>query len=218
MKILVFAPHPDDEVLGCGATIAKYNRAGHEVYLCIATKAYEPEWSAEYIKAAREQAEESAHILGIEKTYFLDLLTVKLDAMPQKDLNDAVSRVVDEVRPDVLYVPFKGDINKDHRLIFEAALVAARPKSGYNVKRILSYEVLSETDWSSSLQAFIPNKYEDVTQDIGVKLEALKAYKSELRQPPHPRSLEIVESLAKKRGSEAGVGFAEAFMLIREVS
>lgn len=216
MKILIIAPHPDDEVLGCGGTVAKHAKNGDEVYLCIVTKAYTPEWSEEFIKNRPKEIEKANKILGIKKTYFLDFPTVKLDTIPQKELNDAISKIVNEVNLDIFYIPHKGDLNKDHRLVFEASLVATR-LANPKVKRILSYETLSETEWGQPIEPFIPNVYVDISETFEKKIEAVKAYESELKQYPHPRSLEIVEALAKKRGSEVGVKFAEAFMLIKEI-
>lgn len=216
MKILIIAPHPDDEVLGCGGTVAKHSKRGDEVYLCIVTKAYTPDWSEEFLKNRSKEIEKANKILGIKKTYFLNYPTVKLDTFPQKELNEAISKVVAEIKPDVAYIPHKGDLNKDHRLIFESSLVATRPVN-HKVKRILSYETLSETEWGQSIEPFIPNVYVDVSEIFEKKIEAMKAYESELKQCPHPRSLEIIEALAKKRGSEVGVKFAEAFILIREI-
>lgn len=216
MKILGIAPHPDDEVLGCGGTIAKHVKRGDEIYHCIVTKAYTPEWSEEFIKNRPKEIEKANKILGIKKTYFLDYPTVKLDTIPQKELNEAISKVVNDVKPDIVYIPHKGDLNKDHRLVFESTLVATRPIN-HKVKRILSYETLSETEWGQPIEPFIPNVYEDISETFEKKIEAVKAYESELKRYPHPRSLEIVEALAKKRGSEAGVKFAESFILIREI-
>jgi len=219
MKILIVAPHPDDEVIGCGGTIAKYSRKGDEVFLCIVTKAYKPDWSEEFLKNRPKEIEKANKILSIKKTYFLDFPTAKLDTIPQKELNDSISNIVKEIDPEIVFAPYEGDLNKDHRLIFEAVLVATKPKPGSSVKRLLSYENLSETEWGRSLtkKMFIPNVYIDISDTLKEKLGAMKAYKSELKESPHPRSLEIIEALAKKRGSEAGLKFAEAFSLIREI-
>ena len=216
MKVLVITPHPDDEVLGCGGTISKHSNQGDEVYNCIITKAYISDWSEEFIENRKKEIEKANKILGVKNTYFLDYPTVKLDTIPQKKLNEAIYKVVDEVKPDVVYIPHKGDLNKDHRLIFESSLVATRPVN-HKVKRILSYETLSETEWGWPIEPFVPNVYVDVSGTFEKKIEAMKAYESELKQCPHPRSLEIIEVLAKKRGSEVGIKFAEAFILIREV-
>ena len=142
-----------------------------------------------------------------------------MDTIPQKELNDAISKVINEVRPEIVYIPHKGDLSLDHRLVFEATLVATRPQNNSSVKKALSYETLSETEWGGALakELFIPDIYIDISKTIKYKLEAMQAYKSELKKHPHPRSIEIINILAKKRGSEAGLKFAEAFVLIRKI-
>ncbi len=216
MKILVIAPHPDDEVLGCGGALAKHAKEKDEIFLCIATKAYAPDWSEEFLKNRPVEIKKAGKILGVKKTYFLDFQTVKLDTVSQKEVNERLSGCVEEVKPDIMYIPHKGDLHKDHRLIFEACLVAARPLN-HKIKKILSYETLSETGWGQMIEFFVPNVYVDISDVFEKKIEAMKAYGSELRKYPHPRSLETIEILAKKRGSEAGMKLAEAFMLIREI-
>lgn len=218
MKILVIAPHPDDEVLGCGGTIALHSKKRDEVYLCIVTKAYTPDWSEDFIKNRKREMANANKILGIKKTYFLDFPTVKLDTIPQKELNDSIFKIVEIVKPQIVYVPHRGDLNKDHRLVFEAALVAVRPVSDHELTKVLSYETLSETEWGLPSETFTPNVYVDISNTIETKIEAMKAYESEIKPYPNPRSLEMIEILAKKRGAEAGIKFAEAFMLIREVT
>ena len=146
----------------------------------------------------------------------MDFPTVKLDTIPQKNLNDSIFEVVTEVKPEIVYMPHKGDLNKDHRLVFEATLVATRPVGEHKVRKMLSYEALSSTEWGNPIEAFVPNVYIDVSKTIERKIEAMKVYESEMKPYPHPRSLEVVDALAKKRGSEVGVKFAEAFMLIKE--
>jgi len=216
MKILVITPHPDDEVLGCGGTIINHTRKGDEVYLCIVTKVYTPDWSKKFIKERVEEIKKSNKILGIKKTIFLDFKAVQLDVIPQKELNYRINKVVEDVKPEIVYLPHRGDLHKDHRLIFDSSLVATRPGYNKSVKRILSYEVLSETDWGSALCPFLPNVYVDITNSVEEKIKAMEAYGSEVRKYPHSRSLEMIKILAQKRGTEANMDFAEAFLLIRE--
>jgi len=218
-SVLVIAPHPDDEVLGCGGTIAKHTRAGYDVYLCIVTKGYTPDWSEEFLRKRPNEIEKVGKILGISKTYFLAFPTVKLDTIPQKELNDSFVQVVNEVKPEVVYIPHRGDVNKDHRLVFDAAIVATRPKPDSPIKTLLSYEILSETEWAAPFpqNTFIPNVYMDISETLEIKLKAMSEYKSELKEYPHPRSLESISALAKLRGSSIGVKAAEAFMLVREI-
>ena len=219
MHILIIAPHPDDEVLGCGGTIAKHASGGDEVYLCVVTKAYPPEWSEDEIKERREEVLKANKILGVKKTYFLDSPTVKLDTIPQKELNEAITQVISEVQPEIVYIPHRGDVNKDHQLVFEAAMVAVRPRPTLAVRKVLSYEVLSETEWAAPFveNAFIPNVYMDISETLETKLKAMSEYQSELKEFPHPRSLEAITALAKMRGVAVGVEAAEAFLLVREI-
>jgi N-acetylglucosamine malate deacetylase 1 len=200
MKVLIIAPHPDDEVLGCGGTIKKYTQNGDIVYLCIATKAYAPDWSEEFLKNRLEEIKKANKILGIKKTYFLNFPAVKLDTISQKKINDSLSSIIKKIGPEIIFLPHIGDTNKDHRLIFEASLVATRPKPGNSIKKILSYETLSETEWGESFfgRKFIPNVYFDISSTLKEKIKAMQVYQSELKKYPHPRSLEVIEALAKK--------------------
>jgi LmbE family N-acetylglucosaminyl deacetylase len=216
MRILIVAPHPDDEVLGCGGTIAKYAERGDELNLCIVTKAYTPDWSEGFIRKRPREIARVNEILGIAKTSFLDFPTARLDTIPQKELIQAIANVVNEFKPSVLFIPHKGDLHRDHRLVCEASLVAARPAT-QRIRKVLSYETLSETEWGAAVVPFVPNVYVDISETYKQKKEALTAYESELRRDPHPRSLKVMAALAKKRGSEAGLERAEAFMLIREI-
>lgn len=217
-NILIIAPHPDDEVLGCGGTILKHTSQKDQVYLCVVTTTYSPRWSDEFRKNRLLEINKVNALLGIKKTYFLNFPTIKLNMFPHHELADKILEVVKNIKPDVLYIPHRGDLNKDHRLVFEASLVAARPYSqDHKIKKVLSYETPSETEWGQNLTPFLPNVYIDIARTFKKKLSAMRIYKSELRPYPHPRSLEFLEILAKKRGSEVGFKLAEAFVLIREI-
>ncbi len=215
MNILIIAPHPDDEVLGCGGTIKKYARKGHNVYVCIVTNGHVPEWPKAAIDNKLKEVKKAHKILEVKKTFFLDFPTVKLDSVLQKDLNVAILKIISKIKPKIVFIPHFGDLHKDHRLIHEAALVVARPLASNSVKELFAYETLSETEWGLIPFVFTPTVYENVESTMKYKLEAMAAYGSELRDFPHPRSLETIEALAKKRGSEAGFRRAEAFMPIR---
>jgi LmbE family N-acetylglucosaminyl deacetylase len=221
MKILVVAPHPDDEVLGCGGIIKKYFLSGSEVSVCFVTKPYTPDWTQEYIDNKQKEIKKAQKVLGVKELFFLDFPTVKLDTIPQKELNDSINKVIGKVKPEIVFIPFAGDINKDHKLVSEACSVALRPKPESSVQKVFYYEVLSETEWSKPPQeigdVFIPNYYEDISDYLQDKIQAMECYKSELKEYPHPRSTEGIEILAKKRGIECGTKAAEAFMLVREI-
>ncbi|MEE9398693.1 MAG: PIG-L deacetylase family protein [Dehalococcoidales bacterium] len=219
MKVLIIAAHPDDETMGAGGTIVKHIKCGDEVYLCVVTKAYSPEWSAEIIKVKREEVSKAAEILGIKRVHFLDLPTVKLDTVPQKELNELLLKKVEEIQPEIIYTTHRGDLHKDHRLVCEATMVVIRPFPGSTVRKVLCYELLSSTELGGSLaeSSFIPNMYVDISETLETKLKAMAVYQSELKEYPHPRSLEAIAALAKFRGSTIGVEAAEAFMLVREI-
>lgn len=204
MRVLVIVPHPDDEVLGCGGTIKKHTIKGDEVYLCVVTKAYTPDWTQEFIDNRKKEISCANEVLGIKQAIFLDLPTVKLDTIGQKKLNDLISEIVERIKPEVLYLPFTNDFNKDHQLIFEAGMVASR-----EVKKVLSYS------YESPL--FLPNLYIDISETLEYKLKAMSCYASELKDFPHARSLEGIKVSAEKRGIESGLKAAEAFIIIREI-
>ncbi|AQQ54211.1 PIG-L deacetylase family protein [Planococcus lenghuensis] len=215
MKILVFAPHNDDEVLGVGGTIAKYSSLGHEVVVCEVTKSA----TAEKLNVIRSEALEAHKILGVKETIFLDFPVVRLKETPLIDLNKEFHRVVQEVKPDMAFIPHKGDMHMDHGIVSHSAMVAMRPINGLNIENIFVYETLSETEWNIPTvdNAYIPNVWSDISPYFKQKLEAMSSYKSQLNEAPHPRSNEIIESLAKFRGSTIGVPFAETFMLVRKI-
>ena len=216
MKVIIFAPHNDDEVLGVGGTIVKHVTNGDEVYICEVTVGKNKE-RADLIKQEALQAHE---ILGVKKTYFLDFPVVGLSTMPAIELNKKIHNVVQEVKPDIAYIPHKGDMHIDHKVVAESAMVALRPVDSPQVRAIYAYETLSETEWNiqSADNLFVPNVYVDITDTIDKKLEAMKCYQSQLYSFPHPRSLKAIESLSQLRGSTVCVNHAESFMLIREIN
>lgn len=216
MKVLVFAPHNDDEVLGVGGTIAKYAAEGHKVYICEVTSGKDQK----RLNRIRSEALAAHKVLGVTETIFLDLPVIGLANIPTKELNQAMHDTVDKIKPDVAYIPHRGDMHLDHKMVAESAMVALRPVNSPQLKAIYSYETLSETEWNipSVDNIFIPNVWNDITDTINKKLEAMKCYKSQLYEFPHPRSLKAIKSLSKLRGSTVCVNNAESFMLIRSIT
>lgn len=213
MKVLVFAPHNDDEVLGVGGTIAKYAKNGHDVFVCEVTSGKDKKRLANI----RSEALQAHKILGVKDTFFLDLPVVGLADIPTKNLNKALHDVVMEIKPDIAYIPHKGDMHIDHTMVAKSAMVALRPVNSPQLKAIYAYETLSETEWNIPTpdNSFVPNVWSDITETIDKKIEAMKCYKSQLHDFPHPRSLEAIEALSKFRGSTICVKNAESFMLVR---
>ncbi len=220
MNVLVIAPHPDDEVIGCGGTIAKLAAAGHKVFWCIVTKPTGNLYSREVIERKMQEVQQVKEVLGIKKIFFLQFPTEKLDSISNADLYKAIYNCVNEVNPGIVFLPHKGDINKDHRIVFDAAMFTLRPKPGSIARKILSYECISSTEWSEKTKesTFMPNVFEDITLFLDKKLEAMRLYKTEIQRFPHPRSIKGLKANAEKRGTEVGVRAAEAFALVREVS
>jgi len=217
-KILVIAPHPDDEVLGCGGIIKKYSKK-NLVYVLVVTKGTPKLYSEEKIVNVRNEAKESHKILGVKETFFFDFHAPDLDITSRAEISRSISKLFIDLQIDDVYLPHRGDIHHDHGIVFHAGLVAARPVGKHIVKRIFTYETLSETEWAApfSDDAFIPNHFVDITEQMQTKLIAMQCFKSQVRPFPSTRSLETIEALAKFRGATVGFNRAEAFMMIRTI-
>ena len=217
-RILVIAPHPDDEVLGCGGTIIKNIKQGNEVYLCIMADGDERYYGKEALKEKRKEALRVSEFLGIKKVFFCDFVAAYMDKIPQNDINHKLKKIIEECQPEILFIPHQGDLHRDHQITFWCAMVAAKPHINQFLKKILCYEVISETEQSPAYtNQFIPNVYVDISVELEKKLKVLSFYESELREYPHPRSLKGADNKARQRGNEVCLEAAEAFMLIREI-
>ena len=218
MKVLVIAPHPDDEVIGVGGTIAKKVADGHNVFVCVVTKGCEPLFSSEAVEQTRSECRNADALLGVKETIFLDFPAAMLETVPRYKLNDALVSVIRKINPDEVYIPHRGDMQLDHKLIVDSAMVALRPKYDHVVNRIYAYETLSETGWDipNTVNEFIPTVYENISKTLEKKLHAMSIFQSQLSDFPSARSLGAIEALAKYRGATVNVTAAEAFMLIRE--
>ena len=216
---LVIAPHPDDETLGSGGTVARLAQAGVPVDVAIVTTGREPDFSTSDVARVHREAEQAHAILGVRRTLWLDLPAAQLVEMPRKKLNAALQEAILNVRPSTVFLPFPGDVHIDHQLVFEAAMVAVRPHQAEYPHTILAYETLSETNWNAPYltPAFQPNLFVDVTTTLGLKLEAMRAYASQLRASPHERSVEALRALATLRGATVHRAVAEGFVLVRSV-
>lgn len=219
MKILVIAPHPDDEVIGVGGTIAKRVKAGNEVYVCIVTKGQESMFKKEFIEQGRKECREADAKLGVKDTFFLDFPAVMLETVPRYELNGQISEIVKKIKPEEIYIPHRGDMQLDHQIVVDAAMVAVRPRGDYYPKRVYAYETLSETGWNipNFVNEFIPTVYEDISDFLETKMKAMSIFESQLGAFPAARSIGAIDALAKYRGSIVNVVAAEAFSLIREV-
>ena len=225
-RILVVAAHPDDEVLGCGGTIARHADAGDQVQVLIVAEGATSRLQKrdrlqadEELSTLVQAAQRSGSILGAAGVELLDFPDNRLDSLDRLDLIKRIEQQIDRHQPQVVYVHHAGDVNVDHRRLHEAVVTACRPTPGHPVKRLLSFEVASSTEWQppGSASAFQPNWFVDITAEWQRKREALEAYISEMRPWPHARSLKAVEYLARWRGAQVGVDAAEAFCLLRQL-
>lgn len=221
-NILVIAPHADDEVLGCAGTMKKHSAAGDNVFVAIMTNAAigDPEmYTKEGIKNVRKEAIKAHMLLGVKETFFFDFPAPRLDTFPSYKISIELNKLINDLNTDLLFIPHRGDIHRDHRVIFDAAMVAARPNGKNNVRKILSYETLSETEWAAPVidNMFIPNCFNDISQYIEIKIEAFQIYKSQIKLYPNSRSVEGIRSLSAFRGVTISCPYAEAFMILREL-
>lgn len=227
-SILILAAHPDDEVLGCGGTMARLAAEGSSIYVAyladgVSSRAdISPEsaaWKTE-LAARRAGAQRACEILGATAVFFGDLPDNRLDSIALLDIVRIIEALIAEYRPDTVFTHHTGDVNIDHRRMHEAAITACRPRRSHPVRTFLSFEVPSSTEWQlpGSGLAFTPNWFVDISAFLGRKLAALDAYAAELRDWPHPRSRQGVEHLARWRGATIGVDAAEAYMLGRQIS
>ena len=218
MRVLVVAPHMDDEVLGMGGTIARHVSEGDDVYVCfVAHRIYERKFDAEKNTFEIQCALKAKEVLGYKEAEFFDLPDERLDACVQEVLIP-LEAYADKIKPEVVYINHRGDNHQDHKAVFHTAMVALRPSVTSHVKRILCYEVPSSTEQSPPFGdfAFLPNMYVDIEKYLKAKIEALHCYQTEKREFPHPRSDKGLEVLAMKRGSEIGFKAAEAFVIVRD--
>ncbi len=221
-NVLVVAAHPDDEVLGCGGTIASHSAKGDRVsvlFLADGVGSRLKRQSTREVAARKRAAAKAAAILGITKIHFLGLPDNQLDGVLLLTIVKSVEDFMRRVDPDVVYTHFAGDLNVDHRTCHAAVMTACRPVPGSRIRSIYSFEVLSSTEWSLRhvTTPFSPARFNDIGAFLRQKMDALRAYGSEMRTFPHARSFEAVEALARLRGTSAGLGAAEAFVVEREI-
>ena len=218
-RLLVIAPHPDDDVLGCGGTIIKNIAEGNDVYVCIVTRGCLPLFLPEKVEENTQHLLDCHNHLGIKKTFFLDFPAAMMEKVERYELNAKLLEVVMEVKPDEVYIPHWGDMQKDHQIVADASMVVLRPKYYPQVKKIYGYETLSETAWNAPnvQNEFIPNVFVEISDYLEEKKNALSFFKLQVNPFPDARSLEAVEALAKYRGALMNMKAAEAFMLIREL-
>lgn len=219
VRVLVVAPHPDDEVLGAGGTIHRWSKEGFHITVAIATRGWAPLFDDAQVSRVREEAERANELLGVRDLVFMDLPVAKLSELPRYEINHAFANLIADTSPHTVLLPHPSDLHRDHLEVFEACQVALRPLPGrLNVRRIWCYETVSETHWSPPGVApcFEPQVYVDISGSLGAKLKAFRAYASQNQPEPQARSPKALEALATFRGSVMNMAAAEAFVCVRE--
>lgn len=223
-NILVVSAHPDDEILGVGGTVARHCANGDHVECIILGEGQTSRWDKreqandDVVKELHKNARMAADILGYHKIQFANFPDNRFDSVDLLDIVKVIENKIKIFRPDIIYTHHGGDLNVDHQRTFQAVMTGTRTVNDYTVKELYTYETLSSTEWNfEKRNKFLPNVYIDIEPFIEKKISAMKKYKSEICDYPHPRSIEGIELLAKYRGMIVGKKYVEAFELIRKV-
>ncbi|KJU81359.1 N-acetylglucosaminylphosphatidylinositol deacetylase [Candidatus Magnetobacterium bavaricum] len=218
-RVLVVAPHPDDETLGCGGTLLKHKTRGDDIFCLFITNVFVCDgYSEETVACRQSEIETVVKTYGIEKTLKLDLPASKLDTVALVNLVGSIREIFMAVKPSVVYIPGRNDIHSDHTITFAASVSALKSFRCPFVRRVLMYETISETEFAPPLSCsgFTPNSFSDISEYLEQKIAIMKIYNNELCEHPFPRSVNNIRALATFRGATAGVTYAESFMLLRE--
>lgn len=220
MKVLVVAAHPDDEILGLGGTVAAHAARGDEVTLAVMCEGITARYTKDRHAVVRKQTKKAGKILGAANVHLGGLPDQRLDSMAISEVAAPVEKLVQRIQPSRIYTHFAGDINRDHRVLAEAVMIAARPYAAPFVKDLLMFETPSSTEWSTPQMgaSFQPNWFVDIKDYLEVKLEAFAQYTAEIRPYPHPRSLRALRERAAYWGSTMNREAAEAFLLCRAIT
>ena len=224
-SVLVVAAHPDDEILGCGGTMTRLAREGHEVRIAILAEgmssryAHREDADQRQLQHLHSQAQKAADKVGAKELVLCKLPDNRLDTVPLLEVVKLVEELIARFRPEIIYTHHSGDLNADHGVVHRAVLTATRPAAGQAVREIYAFEVPSSTEWAFQRwePVFRPNMFVDIAETLETKIEALACYDTETRKFPHPRSAEALRAIATRWGSVAGLQAAEAFELIRSV-
>ncbi len=207
----MISAHPDDEVVGMGATIKKLSLT-NKIWLCVVSEGASAQYSdKKMIKVRRDACKKSSKILGISKIQFLDYPDMRLDSVSHLEINKELEKIIRKLKPTIVYSPPSHDLNKDHQKVFESSLVVTRPLVS-SVKSLLCYELPGPVR-----EPFRPTIYENVEKEFSYKIKGFKMYKSEIMKFPHPRSINAIENLAIYRGTQSGLRKAEAFELVHSI-
>ncbi len=215
-KVLVVAVHPDDETLGCGGTLLKHKDAGDKIHWLICTDLSN---NHRHYQIRQKEIKKVSKLFNFNSVNSLPFETAKIDQYNMKDIIEKISNVINKVKPNIIYLPFKDDIHTDHKKIFEASYACTKSFRYSFIKKIYMMETLSETEFSPSIKkdSFIPNTFVDISKNIDKKINIMNTYKSEINKHPFPRSKKNIKALATFRGATCGFNYAESFVLLKEI-
>ncbi len=217
-KILIIAAHPDDEILGCGGTILKLKKKNKIKVIFLTNGVSARTKNKNKILKRKTECLSLFKYLNLEKPTFFNFPDNQLDKIPLLRIIKKLEKIIKNFKPKIIFTHFENCLNIDHRIAYKATITACRPLKDISVKEILSFEVLSSSDWAIfNKKNFHPNYFVKIDNQIKEKLKALKFYKSELRKYPHSRSLKATEALAKVRGVSSGCRYAEGFISVRKI-
>ena len=211
-RVLVIAAHPDDEVLGCGGTVALHALAGDSVTSVIVCEGESLRYGSEGV-GQREHTNRAAAALGVRDGRLIGFPDQRLDTLTLTEIITPLEGVVREIRPTIVYCQYGGDVNRDHQLLFKALLVATRPTET-SIEAVYAFDTASSTEWAHP-RTFVPDTWVDITATLPQKIAAMACYESELREYPHPRSLAALEHRARAFGNQQCLDAAEVFMTVR---
>ncbi|MDD3597875.1 PIG-L deacetylase family protein [Sulfuricurvum sp.] len=216
-KVLIVAVHPDDETLGCGGTLLKHKANGDSIHWLICT---ETTPSNDFFKTREKEIEQVSNMYIFDSTHHLGLKTMQVDEYTMSELISKISKIVNDIQPNIIYLPFKGDVHSDHRKIFETAYSCTKSFRYPFIKKIYMMETLSETEFAPGTKedSFIPNVFVDISDFMERKIEIMKIYASEIAEHPFPRSEKNIRALGTLRGATAGCEYAESFVLLKEIA
>jgi N-acetylglucosamine malate deacetylase 1 len=215
-KVLAIAVHPDDETLGCGGTLLKHKVNGDEIHWLICTTI---DKSHSYYEQREKEIKKVSNAYNFNSIHKLRLKTMQVDEYSMSELIGKISQIINTIKPNIVYLPFKGDVHSDHRKIFEAAYSCTKSFRYPFIKKIYMVETLSETEFAPSTKedSFIPNVFVDISEFMDKKIEVMKVFKSEIAPHPFPRSERNLRALATLRGATSGCEYAESFVLLKEI-
>ena len=215
-KILVVAAHPDDETLGCGGSLLKHKANGDEINWLICTTI---DKNQNYYQIREKEINKVSKLYAFNSVHNLRLKTMKTDEYSISKLIEKISKVINKVKPNIIYLPFKGDVHSDHRRIFEASYSCTKSFRYPFVKKIYMMETLSETEFAPSTKedSFIPNTFVDISKHMDKKIQLMQIYKNEIGKHPFPRSERNIRALGTLRGATCGYEYAESFMLLKQI-